>query len=100
MHRLRGHDVPRLMRIQHKYGPTLQAGRSDLNLPDACIAVLDRRRKLPRLKRRPHTLPFAVRHASVKHEGFGAPADPAEQRADDDLICGRRRKRLRADLPS
>jgi len=94
----RGHDVARLMRIEREHVAPPQGGGAALDDPDAGVAVLHRRGKRAGLKRRAHALVLARRHASLKHQRFGAAADAAEQRAHDDLVRRRRRQRLAANL--
>src|SRR5262245_5235741 len=79
------------MRKQHEDAPALDRLWTALDHADAGVAILDRRWKITRLKRRPHALIFARRDASVEHERFGPTADAAERRADDRLVRCRRR---------
>ena len=97
-HRSCRHDVSGLMREQREHAPPLQIGGAALDRADAGVAVLHRRRKRAFLKRRPHAVVLAHRHAAVKHERFSPAAHAAEQRAHHDLIRRRRGQRLAADL--
>src|SRR5262245_29613681 len=86
------------MRIQHERAPIHQLARTLLDATDARVAVFHRRRELACLKRRAHALALARRHAAMKHECFGASADGAVLRADDDLVWAGPRQRLGSEL--
>src|SRR6185437_15012555 len=69
------HEILGLMRIQAEDHFTEAARRAFHDPSDARVAVLDRRRELARLKRRPHAGVLRGRHVAVEHESLGAPAD-------------------------
>ena len=98
VHAPRGHDVARLMRIQHEHvrGPESSRG------PRSTRRRWRSRTSPGRETRPPETARASAgtrsRHAAAEHERLGAAADAAVQRADDDIVGGRRRQRLGANL--
>jgi hypothetical protein len=65
-------------------------GRTVLDNSDRRITVFDRRRELAVLKRTAHSLSFALRYLAAENEAFGAPADRAPERPDQQLAGCRR----------
>src|SRR5262245_26618155 len=90
--------IARLMWIQDEDVPILQRARSMFDHADARVAVLDRPGKVAALKRRAHAIALARGHAAAKHERLGAAADPAVQRAHDDVVRLRIGERLGTNL--
>ena len=66
---------------------------------DARVAELQRAGEVAGLKRRPHPLVFFGRDASMEHGRFGAAADAAIQRLDDDVAGAGRGHALRRAAP-
>ena len=66
--------------------------------PDARIAVLDRCRKLARLKGRAHSPVLGGRYLAVEHESLGAAADSAVQCPYPEMARDERRQLLTAQL--
>ncbi len=79
------HHVTRLVRVEGEHAAPFEVSGPALDLADARVAVLDRRGKRTGLKRRAHAIVLARRHASFEDERLGPPADPAENRPDDDI---------------
>ena len=77
------------MREEHERLTVLQAARTLFDAADAGIPVLDRARKIARLKRRTHSLILARRHAAVEDDRLGSTADAAVERTDHDVAVSR-----------
>src|SRR5579862_4534253 len=82
------------MRVKAKDAPTSEMRRSVDDGADRGIAVFHWRGKIALLKRTPHQLVLAPRNASGEDEAFGAAADAANARANENL-AGHRRPQLR-----
>ena len=83
-----GYEVMRLMRIEDEYGSVLQCTWALLYPADTRVAVLDRRRKVACLKRRPHPCMFGDWHATREDECFGSAADAAIEGANEYVAIG------------
>lgn len=82
------------MRKQAMDEASAELARSRFDPPDARVAVFDRVRKAPLLKRTAHPLALALRDGCVPHERLRAATDAAEQRANQHLTPSRARQRL------
>src|SRR5215510_2637680 len=98
MYRVGRHDVLRLMRKQDERTAAREAIGAALDDSDAGVAILDRERELPGLKRRAHALVFRRRHLPAEHQRFGPAADGAVAGANDDVAGARDERGLVANL--
>ena len=98
VHGRRRHDIARLVRMEAEDAAPAQRRGTFLDLADAAVAVLDRRRELARLERGAHARVFAGRHLAAEDERFGAPADAAVECADAHFVGTASAERLAAYL--
>ena len=73
-------------------------GGSVLDNAHRRVAVFHREREVAALEGAAHPRPFALGHTTGEHQGLGATADAAFERADGDLAGCRRRHGLVPDL--
>ena len=77
---------------------TKQLRRASLNHPHRGIAILNRKRKVAIHEGSPHTRELGFRDLARKHQGLGAPAQGAKERAHSDLPGARCGQRLGTQL--
>ena len=98
-HGARRHHVGGLVRKQTEDGSAAQFRRSVLHRADVEVAVLDRRRELSLLKRRPHRGVLACRHTAAEHQRLSAATDARPQGAHQHVVRPGFREGDRTDLP-
>ena len=99
-HRAGRHDIGGLVRVQAEHRSAAQLRRALLHGADVEVAVLERPREVPLLKRRPHRGVLGRRHAAPEHQRLGAAADAGPQRAHHHVVAPRLGQRDRPDLPA
>ena len=97
-HRGGRHHVGGLVRVQAEDRAAAQLRRSLLHGADVEVAVLDRPREVPLLKRRPHRGVLGRRHPAAEHQRLGAAADAGPQGAHQHVVPPRLGQRDRPDL--
>ena len=92
------HDIGGLVRVEAEDRATAELRRSLLHDAHVEVAVLDRPRKVPLLKRCPHGEVLGRRHPAPEDQRLGASADARPQRAHHHVTLPRPRERDRPDL--
>ena len=87
------------MRMQTEHGAADKVLRTRLNHSHTGIAVLDGRRKVSDLERRPHGLVLKVRHLALEYEALRSAADATETGPDNDIVGPAGWRRLAAQGP-
>src|SRR5258708_18474818 len=98
VNRGRRNHITRLMRVEREDIAAIELAGPLFDAADARVSVFHRRRKRARLEGRAHAFMLAARHASLKHHRLAATADPAVERANDDVVRTRGGERLVANL--